>query len=175
MLSLATRAGISSLTWRLRELALGLVSLLRTSNFTAVILCNVPDNTQRVRADAYNYISEPGGKMMNAIELLTKDHRVVDELFEQVESSDTTASAELFLEIKAELEAHAHIEESICYPALQADGDEELIELTSEALQEHAQMKVFLGELDVVQSDSDKFEPLLTKLIEDVRHHVEEE
>ena len=112
---------------------------------------------------------------MNAIELLTKDHRVVDELFEQAESSDGTAPAELFLEIKAELEAHAHIEESIFYPALQADGDEELIELTSEALQEHAQMKVFLGELDAVQSDSDKFEPLLTKLIEDVRHHVEEE
>jgi iron-sulfur cluster repair protein YtfE (RIC family) len=112
---------------------------------------------------------------MNAIELLTKDHRVVDELFDQAESSGATAPAELFLEIKAELEAHAHIEESIFYPALQAEGDEELIELTSEALQEHAQMKVFLGELDAVQSDSDKFEPLLTKLIEDVRHHVEEE
>ena len=112
---------------------------------------------------------------MNAIELLKKDHRVVDELFEQVESSDAAAATELFMEIKAELEAHAHIEESIFYPALQEDGDEALVELTSEALQEHSQMKVFLGELDAVQSDSDKFEPLLIKLIEDVRHHVEEE
>ena len=70
---------------------------------------------------------------MNAIELLKKDHRVVDELFEQVESSDATAATELFMEIKAELEAHAHIEESIFYPALQEDGDEALVELTSEA------------------------------------------
>ena len=36
-------------------------------------------------------------------------------------------------------------------------------------------MKCFLGELAAVSSDASKFEPLLTKLIEDVRHHVKEE
>ena len=112
---------------------------------------------------------------MNAIELLTADHEVVDGLFERIEEEDASEHPAIFAQIKAELEAHAHIEESIFYPALQEDGDEALVELTSEALQEHSQMKVFLGELDAVQSDSDKFEPLLTKLIEDVRHHVEEE
>jgi hemerythrin superfamily protein len=112
---------------------------------------------------------------MNAIELLTADHELVDGLFERIEKEDASEHPAVFAQIKAELEAHAHIEESIFYPALQEDGDEALVELTSEALQEHAQVKVFLGELDAVQSDSDKFEPLLTKLIEDVRHHVEEE
>jgi hemerythrin-like domain-containing protein len=37
------------------------------------------------------------------------------------------------------------------------------------------QMKNFLGELSVSVTDAGKFEPLLQKLIEDVRHHVEEE
>lgn len=36
-------------------------------------------------------------------------------------------------------------------------------------------MKCFLGELAAVSADASKFEPLLTKLIEDVRHHVKEE
>jgi hemerythrin superfamily protein len=112
---------------------------------------------------------------MNAIELLKADHETVEELFVQVEGSDEDSHPSFFAQIKAELEAHAHIEESIFYPSLQADGDEALIEMTSEALKEHAQMKVALGELDAVSSDAAKFEPLLVKLIEDVRHHVEEE
>ncbi|MEO8572478.1 MAG: hemerythrin domain-containing protein [Pyrinomonadaceae bacterium] len=112
---------------------------------------------------------------MNAIELLKADHEVVESLFEEVEGSDPDQHPQLFEQIRAELQAHAQIEESIFYPALQADGDEALVDMTSEALKEHAQMKVFLGELGAVVSDADKFKPLLVKLIEDVRKHVEEE
>ena len=112
---------------------------------------------------------------MNAIELLKTDHETVDGLFAEVEASDQAEHTAIFEQIKAELEAHAHIEEAIFYPSLQEDGDESLVELTSEALKEHAQMKVVLGELTAVASAPDKFEPLLEKLIEDVRHHVEEE
>jgi iron-sulfur cluster repair protein YtfE (RIC family) len=112
---------------------------------------------------------------MNAIELLKADHQVVEGLFEEVEDTEAGEHPGIFERIKAELTVHAHIEESIFYPALQEDGDEALVELTSEALKEHSQTKVFLGELDVVASDIDKFESLLIKLIEEVRHHVEEE
>jgi hemerythrin superfamily protein len=112
---------------------------------------------------------------MNAIELLESDHELVDSLFEEVEDSDASEHPALFAQIRAALEAHAHIEESIFYPALQEDGDEALVELTSDALKEHADMKVVLGELTAIVSDTERFEPLLMKLIEDVRHHVEEE
>jgi len=112
---------------------------------------------------------------MNAIELLKTDHETVEALFQQVESSDTSEHPAIFAQINAELRAHAHIEETIFYPSLQEEGSDELIEITSEALQEHQQMKTFLGELSVASSDAEKFEPLLTKLIQDVRHHVEEE
>ena len=112
---------------------------------------------------------------MNAIELLVADHQAVEELFHQVEGSDATKHPEIFREIKRSLEAHAHIEEAIFYPSLQEDGDEALVELTSEALKEHSQAKVAIGELAAVVSDTEKFEPLLVKLIEDVRHHVKEE
>ena len=112
---------------------------------------------------------------MNAIELLKADHKLVEGLFREVEGSNASKHVELFKNIKVELETHAHIEETIFYPSLQEDGDEKLVDLVSEALKEHAQMKVFLGELTAVASDSDKFEPLLVKLIEDVRHHVKDE
>ena len=112
---------------------------------------------------------------MNAIELLIADHEAVEELFQQVEGSDATEHPELFRQIKLSLEAHAHIEESIFYPSLQEDGDEALVELTSEALKEHSQAKVAIGELAAVAADTEKFEPLLAKLMEDVRHHVAEE
>jgi hemerythrin-like domain-containing protein len=100
---------------------------------------------------------------------------MVEALFQQVETSSESEHPALFEQIKASLQTHAHIEETIFYPSLQEEGDDELIELTADALQEHQQMKTFLGELTVAVSDPKKFEPLLIKLIEDVRHHVEEE
>jgi hypothetical protein len=46
---------------------------------------------------------------MDAIELLKADHKLVDGLFKKVEGSDARARADLFQQIKAELEGHAHI------------------------------------------------------------------
>lgn len=111
---------------------------------------------------------------MNAIELLKSDHTVVEGLFQEAEAAPGDPKLlKLFDVIKAELETHAHLEETIFYPAIQEEGDEELIELTSEALKEHADAKTMLGELTV--TDEDSFDAMLVKLIEDVRHHVSEE
>ena len=90
---------------------------------------------------------------MNAIELLTADHETVEALFQQVESTDASEHPAIFEQINAELQAHANIEETIFYPSLQEDGSEELVELTADALQEHQQMKNFLGDLSVSATD----------------------
>jgi hemerythrin superfamily protein len=111
---------------------------------------------------------------MNALDLLIADHKKVEALFQQAETTgDGGDRTDIFVEIKANLQAHAYVEEAIFYPALQNDGDDALIELTSEALQEHTQTKIALGELSVIEGD--RFDGLLTKLMEDVRHHVDEE
>ena len=112
---------------------------------------------------------------MNALKLLIADHKQVERLFKESETASRARRRDLFFEIKTALETHAWVEETIFYPTLQSVGDKKLIELTSEAIQEHIGMKCFLGELAAVSSDGSKFEPLLTKLIEDVRHHVKEE
>jgi hemerythrin-like domain-containing protein len=112
---------------------------------------------------------------MNALELLKADHEVVAELFEQVKATDETEHPALFERIKTELDVHAHIEETIFYPQMEADGDEELGDIVREGIEEHRQIKMFLDELASLSEDSEKFEPKLKVLIEDVEHHVEEE
>ena len=112
---------------------------------------------------------------MNAIELLKADHNVVADLFKMVEASKESEHPALFTKIKAELDVHAHIEEVIFYPKLKAEGNKELVDIVLEGIEEHRQVKMFLKEIDALTDDSEKFEPKLKVLMEDVEHHVEEE
>jgi hemerythrin superfamily protein len=111
---------------------------------------------------------------MNAIELLKDDHDKVDRLFQKVKATEEGEEhRELFKKIKAELEAHTHIEEKIFYPRLKEE--EELEDITLEGIEEHHQAKMFLRELSNLTEDSEKFEPKLKVLMEDITHHVQEE
>lgn len=112
---------------------------------------------------------------MNAIELLKKDHEVVADLFEQVRSTPGSKHRPLFKKIKAELDVHTHIEETVLYPRLKKDGNKKLTDITSEGIEEHHQVKMFLKELDELRGKKDVFEAKLKVLIEDVEHHVKEE
>jgi len=107
--------------------------------------------------------------------MLKEDHRIVDGLFKQVEDTPPSKHGPLFKRIKGELETHAHVEETIFYPALKRKGDKELKTMVLEGLEEHHQMKMFLGEVAEITPRNERFEPKLKVLIEDTRHHVKEE
>ena len=110
---------------------------------------------------------------MDALELLKKDHQKVKELFEQAEEAEGKEQQKLFEQIKTELETHARIEETVFYPAVQKH--QELKDMVLESLEEHKQIKTLLKEMDSLASDSEKFEPKLQVLMENVEHHAEEE
>ena len=112
---------------------------------------------------------------MNAIELLKEDHDKVDKLFQKVKANEDADHRDTFEKIKAELEVHTHIEETIFYPKVKEDGDEELKKIVLEGVEEHHQAKMFLRELSNLVEDSEKFQPKLKVLMEDVSHHVMEE
>ncbi len=112
---------------------------------------------------------------MNAIELLKEDHDKVDKLFQKVKATPDGDHKDLFGQIKAELDVHTHIEETIFYPKLKADGDDELKDIVLEGIEEHRQAKMFLKELAALSDDSEKFDPKLKVLMEDITHHVQEE
>ena len=112
---------------------------------------------------------------MNAIELLKEDHDKVDKLFQKVKANEDGDNKDIFEKIKAELDVHTHIEETIFYPKLIEEGDEELKKITLEGIEEHRQAKMFLRELSNLVEDSEKFQPKLKVLMEDIAHHVQEE
>src|SRR5688572_1747558 len=112
---------------------------------------------------------------MNAVELLKDDHDRVDKLFQTVKAHEDGDNTDTFEQIKAELDVHTHIEETIFYPKLIEEGDEELKKITLEGIEEHRQAKMFLRELSNLADESEKFQPKLKVLMEDIAHHVQEE
>ena len=109
---------------------------------------------------------------MDAFELLKTDHKKVSQLFSEIESASGTGKAQLFSQLKSELDLHAHIEEKFLYPAL--ENKEPSREITLEAYEEHKVVKELLAEL-ATQPIDDAWDAKLTVLKENVEHHVEEE
>ena len=114
---------------------------------------------------------------MDAITLLRNDHRTVEQLFKRFEKAGDgalVAKREIVDRIIEELSVHAAIEEQLFYPAARATvpGVEDI---ALESLEEHHIVKWVLSELDGLAPADERFDAKVTVLIENVRHHVEEE
>ena len=114
---------------------------------------------------------------MNALVLLKQDHGNVDNLFRDYESAPVTDHAgrrRTVDHIIEQLSVHAAIEEQLFYPAVRAAvaGAEDV---TLESLEEHHIVKWVLSELEKLSPAEERFHAKVTVLIENVRHHVQEE
>jgi iron-sulfur cluster repair protein YtfE (RIC family) len=113
---------------------------------------------------------------MNAFQLLKEDHRKVSDIFAKLEETTERAEktrTELFAKLKQELDLHAHIEETIFYPAIRDEA--ETREITLEGFEEHHVIKTLLGELEPMDVTAEEWTAKLKVLKENVEHHVEEE
>jgi iron-sulfur cluster repair protein YtfE (RIC family) len=113
----------------------------------------------------------------DAIVMLKDDHRKVLDLFKRFEKAGPRAVAmkrQLVDRISQELSVHAALEEQLFYPAVRgavsATEDEVL-----ESLEEHHIVKWTLSELEGMDPRDERFTPKVTVLIENVRHHIQEE
>ena len=114
----------------------------------------------------------------NAVALIKADHRQVEKLFKQFEEAGERAyktKQRLVEEIIGHLEAHAVVEEELFYPAVEAKAAKDGKEMIHEAEEEHHVVKLLLGELKGMQPEDSHYDAKVTVLIENVRHHVEEE
>jgi len=114
----------------------------------------------------------------DAVALIKADHREVEQLFREFEGAGDRAyktKQDLVSKIIQELEVHATVEEEIYYPAVEAKAKKDGKELVAEAVEEHHVVKVLLGELAGMSSEDEAFDAKVTVLMENVRHHVEEE
>lgn len=115
---------------------------------------------------------------MDAIVLLKEDHKTVNGLFKEFEKIKETGSAaqrrSIVENILAELTTHAYIEETIFYPAAR-EAVPETDDHVLESVEEHHVVAWLLSELQHLDANDETFNAKVTVLIENVRHHVEEE
>jgi hypothetical protein len=112
--------------------------------------------------------------VIDAIQLLRQQHRELEALFAELESTSPRTikkREDLIRQLVISLEAHTWIEEKILYPAgLEVDPA-----LTFEAFEEHSLIQFMLHKIVETEADDEAFLPRVKVLKEIVEHHVKEE
>lgn len=111
-----------------------------------------------------------------ALELLSSDHRKVEDLFEQFEEmkeEDDAGRVAIAQQICTELTIHAQVEEDLFYPWLRENMDD--TEMVAEANVEHASLKKLIAEIEPVGEPDEDYDAKVKVLSEYVKHHVKEE
>ncbi|MDQ3702041.1 MAG: hemerythrin domain-containing protein [Chloroflexota bacterium] len=111
---------------------------------------------------------------INALVLLSNDHRAAEDLFKRLQSPRHVNRDETIDRLILELSIHAEIEEEILYPAIRrnVEGGRRL---ANHAEQEHQQVKQMLKQLAGMDPDSREAEELIEELHQDMAAHVAEE
>ncbi len=113
----------------------------------------------------------------DAIVLLKQDHQEIKKLFTAFERAGEGARKEkgrLVERIIELLTVHTYIENEVMYPRVR----ELLPDLSSdidESYEEHHVADLIVMELVAMSPEADRFDAKTTVLIENVRHHIEEE
>lgn len=114
---------------------------------------------------------------MDGIVLLKEDHKTVEKLFKQFEKAGDQAYAEkrkIADQVIEELTTHTWIEEKIFYPAAR-EAAPDTKDHVLESVEEHHVVLWMLSELKNLEPADERFDAKMTVLMENVRHHVEEE
>jgi hemerythrin superfamily protein len=114
---------------------------------------------------------------MDGIEMLEEDHRRVEKLFGEFEGAGDRAfktKRDIVDRITEELTVHSEMEEQVLYPTAKEEV-KEAEENVLESFEEHAVVEDLLEELNGMDAGEENFDAKVTVLIENVRHHIEEE
>jgi hemerythrin-like domain-containing protein len=102
------------------------------------------------------------------------DHREVEEVFTEIEKGGGDNKRDLVEHVIAELVRHSVAEEQYLYPVARrvlSDGDK----IVDHELEEHAEAERLMKSLEETDAENPKFDDLTRKLIDAIRHHVEDE
>ena len=109
----------------------------------------------------------------DGLQLLTQDHRKVEDLFARFEkATGASAKEKLVKQICTELKIHAQIEEEIYYPEIRGKVEEDALD---EAYVEHDSAKLLINELEAAEPDEAFYDAKVKVLQELIEHHVKEE
>jgi hypothetical protein len=106
------------------------------------------------------------------VDLLKRDHRAVEKMFDTFATADEAAKVDLVRSICSALCIHTLIEEEIYYPACRAAGVDP--DSMDEAQVEHDSAKLLIT--DLMEADGDPMRDAKVQVLaEQIRHHVREE
>ena len=109
---------------------------------------------------------------MGAIDLLSQQHREVEQLLEKVKSSDGAEKIAVLGKIAEAITMHARLEEQHFYPLLQQNGMHEQVE---HSLEEHAEARRLVSQILELKRSDPRLDQTIARLESAVLHHVEEE
>jgi hemerythrin-like domain-containing protein len=113
----------------------------------------------------------------DAIVLLKNDHKEILKTFKDFEKAGESATAtkgKLVDKMIELLTVHTYIENEVMYPRVREllpDLEDDVLE----SYEEHHVADVLVVELSAMKPDAERFDAKTTVLIENVRHHIEEE
>jgi hemerythrin-like domain-containing protein len=111
----------------------------------------------------------------DAIVLLKADHKEVKKVFRDFEkASDEKTKGKLVNQMIELLTVHTYLENEVMYPEVRRllpDLEDDVLE----SYEEHHVADVLCMELYAMKPSDERFEAKTTVLIENVRHHIEEE
>ena len=122
--------------------------------------------------------SEKAEAALDAVQLLTDDHKAVKKLFKAYDElvknqAEGTEKQSLAQQICAMLKVHTTIEEEIFYPAAREALEEQ--DLLDEAAVEHASAKELIAQIEAMSPDEAFYDAKVIVLGEYIDHHVKEE
>ena len=113
----------------------------------------------------------------DAIVLLKDDHKEILKTFKDFENAGenaTVTKGKLVDKIIELLTVHTYLENEVMYPRVR-ELLPELEDDIDESYEEHHVADLLVVELAAMKPDADRFDAKTTVLIENVRHHIEEE
>ncbi len=115
----------------------------------------------------------------DVIEVLEHDHREVEQMFTELESLRGASTEEAKArrkdvtdQVTIELVRHSVAEEVLVYPRVEKKVSAEEVE---HAREEHAEAEQTLHRLEKLDPDDPAFDDELATLIDEIRHHIEDE
>lgn len=113
---------------------------------------------------------------IDAIELLLNDHRLIDGLAEQLDTTDDPDEiARLYAQIVEELIAHEAAEQEVVFPAFQAMLEAADDDTVAHRMGEHEELNDMLAEMRTLAPDCFAFIKRGSALLLEVKGHFERE
>jgi hemerythrin superfamily protein len=121
-------------------------------------------------------VKRDGGVRMDIYEMLMQDHRLIEELFSEIEQTrdeEVEQRELLFTRLQKALENHEIMEENIFYPEIEKYPETK--ELLAQAFDDHANFDAILQEIREMRTNKGDWLERISELKDVVQRHMREQ